>query len=76
VEALIKKYSSEKDYISKVNPTIVNYSVKLSQLNDKYQETKDKDILREIIALRAERNKLPSRIRTGIRVRYTRYADD
>lgn len=76
VETLIVKYSSGKDFISKVNPVIVKYSSKLSRLNDKYQTTKDKEILKEIIKLRAERNKLPSRIRNGIRVRYTRYADD
>lgn len=72
---LIEEYSTKK-YISKVNPSIVKYSVKLSQLNDEYQDNKDKDILKEIKEVREERNTIPSRIRTGTRVRYVRYADD
>lgn len=54
----------------------MKYSVKLSQLNDEYQDNKDKDILKEIKEVREERNTIPSRIRTGTRVRYVRYADD
>jgi hypothetical protein len=62
--------------ISKVNPKIVKYSNQLSKLAAEYHETKDKDTLKEIRALRVERNKIPSRIRTGLGIKYVRYADD
>jgi group II intron reverse transcriptase/maturase len=62
--------------ISKVNPKIVKYSTKLSELGAQYHLYKDKEILKEIKALRKERNDIPSRIRTGVRIKYTRYADD
>nr|AYE93200.1 hypothetical protein C0995_000022 [Termitomyces sp.] len=62
--------------ISKVNPIMVKYSNKLSELAVKYRLDKTPETLREIRALRTERNKIPSRIRTGVRVKYVRYADD
>lgn len=76
VLSLVDQLSSKGRLISKVNPSIVKYSVKLSLLNDEYQDNKCKDILKQIKALRVERNSLPSRIRNGTRVRYVRYADD
>lgn len=62
--------------ISKVNPKIVKYSNQLSKLGAEYHNSKDPNILKEIKAVRTERNSIPSRIRTGIRIQYTRYADD
>lgn len=76
VLTLIDKYSSKEKLISKTNPAMMKYSTKLALLNEKYQMDKREETLKEIIALRAERNALPSRIRTGTRVRYVRYADD
>lgn len=76
VQELIEEFSSKEKNISKVNPKIVNFSNKLSTLNDEYQSTKDINILKEIKELRAERNALPSRIRNESRIWYVRYADD
>uniref|UniRef100_Q33759 Orf785 protein n=1 Tax=Allomyces macrogynus TaxID=28583 RepID=Q33759_ALLMA len=76
MEKVMSDHSSDSKSISKVNPKMVSYSNKLSKLNKQYQDTKDPAILKEIRALRLERNKIPSRIRTGTRVRYVRYADD
>lgn len=72
----IEQYSSKNKLISKVNPKMISYSEKLTLLHDRYIETHDPSILKEIRALRLERNKLPSRIRIGNRVNYVRYADD
>ena len=72
----ISKHSHQGKYISKVNPKMTSYSDKLSLLNKSYQEEPDPEIIRQIRALRIERNKIPSRIRTGNRVSYVRYADD
>ena len=72
----INKYSSKEKNISKVNPKIVAYSKKLSALHESYVENKDPAILKEIRSIRKERNSLPSRIRTGNRISYVRYADD
>jgi len=76
IERLIEEKSSKKKNISKVNSKIVKYSTKLTELNKEYQDTKNKEKLKEIRNLRQERNKLPSRIRTDIRISYVRYADD
>jgi group II intron reverse transcriptase/maturase len=76
VKKLITELSSDDKSISKVNPKIVKYSEKLTELNSQYQLSKDKEILKKIKDLRLERNQLPSRIRTGIRINYVRYADD
>lgn len=76
IERLIEEKSSKRKNISKVNPKIVKYSTKLTELNKEYQDTKNKEKLKEIRNMRQERNKLPSRIRTDIRIRYVRYADD
>ena len=76
VEEFIDELSSKNYLISKVNPAIVKYSDKLTKLNTEYQMNKCKNILRQIKKLRLERNKLPSRIRTDVRLRYVRYADD
>ena len=65
---LIEKLSSKEKLISKVNPKIVKYSYELTELNAEYQNTRDKNILKRIKELRSERNKLPSRIRTGNRI--------
>lgn len=77
MENWIRMNSADTDAkISKVNPKIVNYSNKLTVLATEYKQDKDPATLRKIRALRVKRNKLPSRIRTGIRVKYVRYADD
>jgi len=76
MENLIDKLSSKNINISKVNPSIVKYSKLLTELHYKYIEEYDKVVLKEIKEVRAVRNKLPSRIRTGYRIRYVRYADD
>jgi hypothetical protein len=76
MEKFINEQSSNKKLISKVNPKMAYYSNKLTALNKQYMVTKDIYILKQIKALRNERNKIPSRIRTGIRIRYIRYADD
>lgn len=68
VLSLIDKYSSKGRLISKVNPAIVKYSNQLSLLNDEYQVNKCVETLTRIKTLRAERNTIPSRIRTGTRV--------
>lgn len=69
-------HSSKEKNISKVNPKIVSYSSKLSALHETYIENREPDILKEIRSLRKERNAIPSRIRTGNRISYVRYADD
>lgn len=76
MEKKIEELSSSKKLISKVNPKISSYSEKLSELSAKYKETRDGALLKEIRAVRRERNTIPSRIRTDVRVRYIRYADD
>lgn len=75
IENIIGEYSSEGKLIYKVNPIIAKYSDKLTKLYKEYQETRNPDTLKEIRRLRVERNSIPSRIRTGNRVRYVRYAD-
>ena len=72
----INQHSSKEKNISKVNPKIVTYSTKLSKLHKKYIENRDPEILKEIRSLRKERNEINSRIRTGNRIGYVRYADD
>jgi RNA-directed DNA polymerase len=72
----INEYSSKEKNISKVNSKIVAYSKKLSALHETYIEKRDPEILKEIRSLRKVRNSLPSRIRTGNRISYVRYADD
>jgi len=62
--------------ISKVNPKMVGYSKRLTQLSDEYRDSRDLNVYKELKSLRRERNSLPSRIRIGTRVRYIRYADD
>ncbi len=76
IEKFIDSNSSKDKLISKVNPEMVRFSKKLKELESAYAENKDRSILREIRLLRLNRNKVPSRIRTGIRIRYVRYADD
>jgi len=76
MEKYIDTYSSKDKLISKVNSVIVKYSNTLNRLNEEYLVSKDREILKRIREVRAERNKIPSRIRTGIRIRYVRYADD
>jgi len=43
IERLIEEKSSKKKNISKVNPKIVKYSTKLTELNKEYQDTKNKE---------------------------------
>lgn len=72
---IVDTYST-KGPLSKVNPKIMKFSKKMNKLWKEYQETKDINILKEIGKIRKERNQMPSRIRTGTRVYYSRYADD
>src|SRR5690606_34232641 len=72
----ITELSSKEKLISKDNPRITNYTKKLNKLSAKYSETRDPSILQEFRSVRMERNQVPSRIRTGVRIRYLRYADD
>ena len=80
VKELIDGYSTATKGVSKVNPVIVKYSERLTKLHWEYKNTKDSamraSLLKEIKALRLERNLLPSRIRNEIVIRYVRYADD
>lgn len=80
LENLIREKSSDKHLISKVNPKIGNYSKRLSKLQQAYESNMDRtlklELLKQIRLIRGERNRIPSRIRTGIRIRYVRYADD
>jgi hypothetical protein len=76
MEGKIEELSSKDKNISKVNPVMVKYSKKLSELSAQYKETHDPKILIELRSTRRERNQIPSRIRTGVRIRYLRYADD
>lgn len=76
MENIIENRSSKVTNISKVNPEMTKFSAKLGQLNDLYQVNKDKEILKEIRKIRSEHSLKPSRIRTGVRIRYVRYADD
>lgn len=76
MEKRIEELSTPGKLISKVNPKIVWYSVRLGRLANHYRETKDLNTLKELKALRQERNSLPSRIREGVRIHYCRYADD
>ena len=72
----ISRYSHQGKSISKVNPKMTQYSNKLTLLNKTYKADHDPEVLRQIRDLRIERNKIPSRIRTGNRVSYVRYEDD
>ena len=76
IENQMLELSSKSKLISKVNPEMNMYSKKLGALNLQYKASKDPVVLKEIRKLRLERNRKPSRIRTGTRVRYVRYADD
>lgn len=76
MEKQIEKYSSKNKTISKVNPEMVRYSKELMKLSREFRTSRDPKVLKELKALRLERNKKPSRIRTGTRVYYVRYADD
>jgi len=80
MEDYIDKHS--KTLISKVNPKIVNFSKITAH---KYSETTTRDpriFLKELKALRAQRNLRVgqpvgrSRVRTGVRIHYVRYADE
>ena len=76
MEEQIEKYSSKEKTISKVNPEMARYSKELMKLSREFQTCRDPKVLKKFKALRLERNKKPSRIRTGTRVYYVRYADD
>ena len=76
MEKQIEKYSSKERTISKVNPEMVRYSKNLMKLSREFKTSRNPKVLKEFKALRLERNQKPSRIRTGTRVYYVRYADD
>lgn len=76
IEGYIETRSSMSPAISKVNPKIVKFSTELTKLTKEYKLNKDRAVIKQIRALRAERNLLPNRIRVGTRIHYVRYADD
>lgn len=76
MEKQIEKHSSKEKTISKVNPEMARYSKELMKLSREFRTSRDPKVLKELKALRLERNQKPSRIRTGTRVYYVRYADD
>lgn len=71
-----QKFSSSDRNISKVNPSIASVYHKISNLYKRYKACGDKDLLKEIRDLTKLKNNMPSRIRTGCRIHYVRYADD
>lgn len=76
MEDYIRSYSSNNNLVSKVNPKMANLTKKMTKLHMEYRETGNIDILKNLRALRKFRNSLNSRIRTGVRIHYVRYADD
>nr|YP_010836031.1 hypothetical protein QLP54_mgp35 [Phyllosticta yuccae]WGC90047.1 hypothetical protein [Phyllosticta yuccae] len=77
MEELKEKYSTPKERrTSLVCPTYMRVSRHLRELWDEYLVTKDKELLSKIKQLRRERGKIPSRVWTGARIHYCRYADD
>ena len=52
------------------------YTAKLKKLSDTYQKTVEKQLLKEMKAVRLERGVKRTRHRIGSRVYYSRYADD
>ena len=76
MEKKIVQLTTKGRLISRTNPKIPGYSEKISRLSDKYNKYKDPEILSELREIQRERNKIPSRIRTGQRIYYVRYADD
>lgn len=67
--------NSSKAHLIKVNPKMANLTKKISALHKK-EVDRNADTLKELRAIRQHRNTLPSRIRTGVRIHYVRYADD
>lgn len=76
MERQIENLSSAEKFISKVNPSIMKYSKELAKLSLEYRDTKDPEILKKMKDVRQRRSSIPTRIRTGVRIRYCRYADD
>jgi len=76
MEGKIEELSTKGKSISKVNPKIAWYTTRLTRLSERFRETRDPGILKQIKALRRERNSIPSRIRINNRIYYVRYADD
>lgn len=76
METYMATHSSKSPLVSKVNPKMANLTKKISKLREEYKIKKDTGILKELRALRSYRNTISSRIRTGIRIHYVRYADD
>lgn len=76
MEEYIAKHSSKSRLISKVNPKMANLTKKISALHKKLEVDWNANTLKELRAIRQFRNTLPSRIRTGVRIHYVRYADD
>lgn len=76
MEEYIAEHSSKASLVSKVNPKIAYFTKKITKLRIKYAEERNTDILKELRALRKLRNTISSRIRTGVRIHYVRYADD
>lgn len=76
MENHIANHSSKASLVSKVNPKMANLTKRITRLHKKYEVDKDAATLKELRTIRGFRNTIPSRIRTGIRIHYVRYADD
>lgn len=76
IEKKISELSSDKRLISKDNPIATKLNWELSKLNKIYDKTKSPETLRMIRKLRSQRNQNSARVRSDVRIRYTRYADD
>lgn len=77
IENLIAKMSTEKvSAISKPNPRWQQLTYKIRKLTESYHLSPNKTTLAEIDALRLQRRVTSSKIRTGSRIYYVRYADD
>lgn len=74
MEGYIEVNSSKSHLISKVNPKMANLTKKIRALHKKLEV--DRSATLKERATRQYRNTLPSRIRTGVRIHYVRYADD
>lgn len=77
MDDIMEKHSTKKGTkISKPNPEWKSITYKISKIEKIYKETGDESNLGKIKALRIQRRKVDSYIRTGNRIYYVRYADD
>lgn len=77
MEDIIRNKSTKKNVsISKINPEWKNLTYRISKLTGEYQETNNPATLEQLKELQLQRRSIASRIRTGNRLYYVRYADD